>query len=84
MVFQDTEIATKVIKNNSDIFADFLYLNLSNCIVSSVFPLNLKNVDITTEHKRDSKNTESNYRPVSFLANTSKIYEKYIFSQIYN
>ena len=38
---QVTDIATKVIKNNSDDkFADFSFLNLSNCIVSSVFPSN--------------------------------------------
>ena len=31
---QDTDIATKVIKNNSDIFADFYFLNLKKCIAS--------------------------------------------------
>ena len=34
------DITTKVIKNNSDIFADFFFLNLSNCIASLVFPSN--------------------------------------------
>ena len=29
---QDTDIPTKVIKNSSDIFADFFFLNLNNCI----------------------------------------------------
>ena len=33
---QDTDIPVKVIKNNSDIFADFFYLNLNDCIASSV------------------------------------------------
>ena len=81
---QDTDIPTKVIKNNSDIFADFFFLNLNNCITSSVFPSNLKNAEITPVHKKDSKNTESNYRPVSILSNISKIYEKCIFFQISN
>ena len=33
---QDTDIPVKVIKNNSDIFADFFYLNLNDCIAASV------------------------------------------------
>ena len=37
---QDTDIPTEVIKNNSDIFADFFFLNLNNCIASLVFPSN--------------------------------------------
>ena len=60
---QYTDIPTKVIKNNSDIFADFFFLNLNNCIASSLFPSNFKNAEITPVHKKDSKNTESNYRP---------------------
>ena len=40
--YQNTDIPTKVIKNNSDIFADFFFFNLSNRIWSSVFPSNLK------------------------------------------
>ena len=76
---QDTDIAIKVIKNNSNIFADFFFFNLNNCIASSVFPSNLKNAKITPVHKKDSKNTESNYRPVSILSNISIIYEKVSF-----
>ena len=50
---QTTDIPTKVIKNNSDIFADFFFFNLNNCIASSVFPSNLKNAEITPVHKKD-------------------------------
>ena len=35
--YQTTDIPTKVIKNNSDIFADFFFLNLNNCIASWYF-----------------------------------------------
>ena len=79
---QDTDILTKVIKNNGDIFADFFFLN--NCIALSVFPSNFKNVEIAPVHKKDSKNTESNYRLVSILSNLSRIYEKCMSSQISN
>ena len=30
-------------------------------------------------HKKDTRNTESNYRPVSILCNIPKMHEKYIF-----
>ena len=54
---QDTDICTKIIKKNSDIFADFLFFNLSNCI-----PSNLEKAEITPVHKKNSKNAELNYR----------------------
>ena len=66
---QNTNIPTKVIKNNSDVFADFFFFNLNKCKVSSVFPSNLKIAEMTPVHKKDSKNTESNYRPVSIFSN---------------
>ena len=52
-VCQGTDIATKVIKNSSDLYADFLFLNLNHCTASSVFPSNFENVDITPAHKKD-------------------------------
>ena len=78
------DIPSKVIKNNSGIFADFFFLNLNNCIAPSVSLSNFKNAEITPVHKKDSKNTKFTYRPVSILSNISKIYEKCIFSQILN
>ena len=74
---QDTDIPTKIIRENCDIFADF-----NNSIASSVFPASVKNANITPVHKKDSKNIESNYRPVSILSNISKIYERCLYSQI--
>ena len=73
------DIPTKYIKKSSAIFADFFFFNLQYCIASSLFPSNLENSEITPGHKKDSKNTECNYRPVSILSNISKIYEKCIF-----
>ena len=39
---QDTDVPSKIIKMNSDIFADFLYQNFNDAIAISVFPQNLK------------------------------------------
>ena len=81
---QDTDIPTKILKENQDIFADFVFQNINNSIASSVFPEILKNANITPVHKKDSKNVESNYRPVSILSNMSKIYERCLYYQISN
>ena len=35
---QNTNIPTKLIKENSDIFANFIFENLNNCISRSIFP----------------------------------------------
>ena len=39
---QYTDIPTKLIKDNADIFAEFVFVSLSKCIKQSVFPSKLK------------------------------------------
>ena len=70
---QNTDIPTKLIKENSDIFADFIFGNLNDCISHSVFPSALKLAKITPVHKKDSKSKKYHYRPISVLPNISKI-----------
>ena len=79
---QSTDIPTKLIKENSDIFGDFIFGNYNNCVSSSIFPNLLKNAIITPVHKKSAKSSNDNYRPVSILSNISKIYEKLLFKQI--
>ena len=80
---QDTDLPTKIIQENFDIFADFIFQNFNNVVIAfSVFPTNIKNANITPVHKKDSRNIESNYRPVSILSNISKIYERCLYNQI--
>ena len=79
---QNTDIPTKIIKENSDIFGDFIFSNLNCCINTSSYPSLLKRADITPVHKKDSKNEKNNYRPVSILSNISKVYERIMFKQM--
>ena len=72
---QDTDIASKVI--NSDIFADFFFLNLINIIASSVFPSNFKNAEITPVHKKDLKKTQN---PTTDQVTFFRIYQKFMKS----
>ena len=61
---QETDIPTKIIKDNSDIFADFILSSSKTCIANSEFPSSLKLAHITPVHKKDSKSLKDNYRPV--------------------
>ena len=52
---QSTDISTKLIKQNSDIFGDFVFGNYNNCVSNSIFLNSLKNGIITPVHKKLQK-----------------------------
>ena len=79
---QQSDIPTKILKQNSDYFAEYFYENINQCISKSIFPSDLKLADVTPVYKKKSKNSKDNYRPVSILSNISKIYERCIYDQI--
>ena len=79
---QDSDIPTKLIKNNSDLFVDFIFTTLNDSIAQSTYPSLLKPENITSVHKKDSKSSKDHYRPVSILSNISKIYERFMFKQL--
>ena len=83
-VSQYTEIPTKIIKDNADIFSDFLLSGFNNSITTSIFPSSLKQAIIRPVFKKGDKNSKENYRPVSILPNISKIFEQFLFKQISN
>ena len=79
---QDTDVPSKIVKMNSDIFADVLHQNFNDAIATSVFKQNLKNAYVTPVFKKGDRNSETNYRPVSILPNASKIYERCLYKQM--
>ena len=79
---QRSDIPTKIIKENIDIFGDFIGKSYSNAIKASQFYRNLKLADITPAHKKGKKDMKDNYRPVSILPNLSKIFEKLMFKEM--
>ena len=75
---------TKKIKENSDIFSNFIYQSFNNMIDVCIFPISLKLGNITPVYKEGPKNSKENYRPVSIWPNISKIYERCLFKPISN
>ena len=51
---QNTDIPTKIITENSDIFGDFIFSNLNYRINTTLYQSLLKKADVTPVHKKDS------------------------------
>ena len=81
-VSQQSDIPTKILKQNSDYFAEYFNKNINQCISKSIYPSNLKLADVTPVYRKKLKNSKNNYRPVSILSNISKLYERCINDQI--
>ena len=79
---QNSDIPTKIIKENSDIFGKALCSFINDSIKSFTFPSCLKEADITPIHKKGKKDKKENYRPVSILPVLSKIFERIMFIQM--
>ena len=63
---QYSDIPTKILRENSDIFAEFLFANYNASVVeNSIFPSILKLADITPVFKKGDKVCKNNYRPVT-------------------
>ena len=52
---QNTDIPTKTIMENFDIFGDLIFSNLNGCVNTSLYQLLLKMANITLVYKKDSK-----------------------------
>ena len=79
---QQSDIPTKILKQNSDYFAEYFCGNISRYISKSMFLPDLKLADVAPVFKKKSKKFEYNYRPVSILSNTYKIYGRCLYDQI--
>ena len=73
----------KIIKDNIDIFSEFLFHNFNNSIFDATFPSELKNADVIPVFKKKDRNNVENYRLVSILPNLSKIYQRCLYDQMY-
>ena len=76
---QDTDVPTKILKENADIFADFLHTSFNEFVKKLEFPSVSKKPNISPVFKKGERECKNNYRPVSILPNVSKIFEIIIF-----
>ena len=81
---QDSDIPVKILKENADFFADYIYLQFNEAVDSSKFADFFKSADISAAFKQGSRNKKENYRPISILPLVSKIFEKIICRQLSN
>ena len=79
---QQNDIPTKILKENSEVFARYFHKNINFCIENSIFPSDLKVADVTPAFKKKSKTSKDNYRPISILPNISKTYERCLYNQM--
>ena len=79
---QDSDIPTKIIKMNADIFAEVLCNVFNKSLEVGEFPSGIKLANVTPMHKNGSQYDKGNYRPVSILPNLSKVFERCLHKQI--
>ena len=73
-----------IIKENVDIFSDFLLSGFNHSIKTSTLPWKLKQANKTPAFKKGDKNLKEKDRPFSVLPNMSKIFKPFIFKKISN
>ena len=61
------DIQTKIIKENVDIFVEFLWKSINSSNKSFTFPSCLKSPDVTPLQQKGKKDRKENYRPVTIL-----------------
>ena len=81
---QNSDMSTKFLKQNAAFFAKYSCDDINASILSSKFHNELKEADIVPVHKKKSKLSKENYRPISILPNISKVYERCLYDQMSN
>ena len=64
---QDTDIPSKIVKENTDNFSSTLHSSFNRFVINSEFPSLLKQDNITPVFKKAERYSTDNYRPVSIL-----------------
>ena len=77
-------MSTNILKKMQLFFAKYICDDINTLIRSWKFHNELKKVDIVPVHKKKSKFSKENYRPISILPNISKVCERCLYDQIKN
>ena len=79
-----SSIPTKILKLLKNDISSQLANILNISFPTGVFPTIVKVAKVVPEYKKDSKLDFSNYRPISLLSNTEKIFKKVMYNRVYN
>ena len=79
---QYSDLPVNILKENSDIFGEYICDFFNECVDKGTFPSILKHANITPVFKKGYKGSKDNYRSVSILPVISKIFEKLLCKQI--
>ena len=77
-------IHAKLLKVAYDIISKPLCAIFNISLITKHFPNKWKLVNVTPVHTKDDKNIIGNYRPISLLPISSKVFEKCIYKHIFN
>ena len=77
---QQNDIPVKIIEANRDI-SEFIMHSFNEGISTARFTEILKSAEVKPVSKKKSRIDKENYRPISILPVTSKIFERLIFKQ---
>ena len=81
---KSSDIPIRVIKKTAHLTSHVLAFHFNNFMMSGTFPDSLKVGKVTPIFKKGNIEEIGNYRPVSTLPIFGKIFEKIIYSRIYN
>ena len=76
------QISVKMLKIASNVICKPLTTLVNRSIQSNTFPNSMKVADVVPVHKKNSTLEKGNYRPVSLLPITSKLFERAIYTQL--
>ena len=75
-------ISTSLLIEFSDLLLHPLLSIINMSLLEGVFPTLNKDADVCPIHKKNEKTKCENYRPISLLSNTSKIFERVIYTRL--
>ena len=78
-VWQEDDIPTKIIKENSDIFSNFIHRSFNNLIDVCIFPKSLELANITSVYKTRLKEFNGKLQAGKYLAKYLKNLRKMPF-----
>ena len=80
---QFLDIPTKTLSRMLIFFPEIFFVSINYSISNSIFPEQLKLAEVKPVYKKNLRADKENYRPVSILPNISKIYERWLYKQLY-